>query len=293
MKPKIVPAKSIESELSNALFLRLQQDRAGFQKLGDLLRDLCGIHLPLNEKNLSLLASRLCGFMKAKNLKSYDEYLGFLNSGDEDTIQEFISNMTTNTTHFFRESNHFQLVKEIFVKLAQGKRGNGDEIRVWCAACSTGQEAYSIAITAAECLGPGAIERVKILATDLDTTVLERAYSGTYSTQEIESLPAMYRQKYFETVGDKHRAKQLLKRHLEFGEFNLSAASYPFSGRFDIVFCRNVLIYFDKPMVASVIKNLTQSLAPGGHLFLGHSESGSVRDKTLNSVAVSAYMKAA
>lgn len=283
-------SKAIE-EIGGDLFSDLQRDVPGFQRLTDLLKNLTGIHLPPTEKNLTLLASRLAGMLAAKRLHTYDQYLDYLNNCDDDGVQQFVSSLTTNTTSFFREEKHFQLVREILEKLSPQRRRGSDEIRIWCSACSTGQEAYSLAIVAEEALRLGGVEHVKVLATDIDTTALDHAYHGVYTPHEMEGLQPLYLQKYFVPSNGGFRPTSQLRRHLEFAEFNLSAASYPFDKSFDIVFCRNVLIYFDRPTIDQVLKNLIQSLNPGGHLFLGHSESGLVRTPLMKSIAVSAFVK--
>lgn len=277
------------------LFSRLQSDKTGFQKIANLLQELVGIHLPMNEKNLSLMASRLAKLMSVQGLSSYADYLSFLDRGDEGAISEFISQMTTNTTQFFREEAHIQLFQKILPALASGKK----EVHIWCAACSTGQEPYTLAMAASEALGPIG-SSVKILATDIDQEVLSYAYRGVYSTGETESLPAAYKKKYFSStkvapsLGEAATGYQIdsrIRKTIDFAEFNLSAPEFPFKEQFDFVFCRNVLIYFDRPTTATVVENLSKAVKKGGYLFLGHSESGVVRGKDMSSVATSAYKK--
>jgi chemotaxis protein methyltransferase CheR len=285
------------AQAGGELFQELQTDTNGFIQVSKVLEDLAGIHLPLNEKNLSLMSSRLSALMRSLSLQSYEQYIEHLNNGDDSTIREFISLMTTNTTHFFRENSHFKVLKELLINLVQRNRGANipNDIRIWCAASSTGQEPYSIAMTVAEVFASNPAMQFKILATDIDREALDRAGKGIYTSVECENIPPLYRAKYFDEVhSDGHfRVKAELRRHIEFAEFNLSASTYPFDSCFDVVFCRNVLIYFEKHAAQGVVKRLQKSLTTGGCLFLGHSESGTMHSCTgLTSIAACAYLKA-
>lgn len=288
--PKILFDIGVES--SNELFQRLRADTNGFRRVAEVLLDIAGIHLPLNDKNLCLAASRLSAVIKKRNLGGYDEYLELLNAAGGDAIDEFVSQMTTNTTHFFREKAHFEILSRGLPELARRARARGDNsLRIWCAAASSGQEPYTIAITAAEAAAAGLGCEVRILGTDIDRSMLEKAHRGVYTAAEIESLPSHHRVKYFDTVGKTgtYRVKSVLRNMLEWSEFNLTADSYPFHARFDAVFCRNVLIYFDRKTAQSVVQKLAESLVPQGFLFIGHSESGTVRIPGLVAAGPSFY----
>ena len=159
---------------------------------------------------------------------------------------------------------------------------------------STGQEPYSILMTLLESVPKLDISQVKILATDIDVAVLDRAASGIYHLRDIEKIPPIYRQKYFEriasTAGDESvRFKGSYGRAITFAPFNLITPSYGFAHKFDFVFCRNVLIYFDHDMVLQILENLRKSTSIGGYLFLGHSEAGSMRSPHVDNVATAVY----
>lgn len=284
----------IHTDVANELFQRLRGDVNGFKQISVILRDIAGINLPLNDKNLCLVASRLSTVLKEKGIEDYTSYIEFLNRSGADAIDEFVSQMTTNTTQFFREKTHFDFLARQFPQILQKARQAGrNDIRIWCSASSTGQEPYTIAITVAEAFAAGVFCDVKILATDIDRSVLEKASRGVYSAAEIESLPAGFKHKYFDAMGKSgnFRAKSMLRNLLEFSEFNLTAEKYPFTDHFDVVFCRNVLIYFEPKTAQSVVERLSQSLRPGGYLLLGHSESGSARLQTLQAVGPSVYQR--
>lgn len=273
-------------------------DDNGFEALAGYLRDLAGINLINNPKNQTLMSSRLWKIMEYHQLENYYAYLEFLKNSGPQFIQEFISQMTTNTTNFFREKEHFEFLKSILPELAQHRRKNqipDNNLRIWCAASSTGQEPYTIAITLQEAnlmgLGVGA----KILATDIDRNVLEAAASGSYSEDGIKGLPPLLSQKYCKSTGlrneKKYQINKQLKDMIHFAEFNLKSEFYTFKHPFDVVFCRNVLIYFTQAQSAEIIRKLSMTLRPGGYLMLGHSECGHVKPDFMESIKPSIYKR--
>ncbi len=287
-------AGQIANELRGDLFQELQNDQEGFIKISEILKDLAGINLPLNEKNLSLVASRLSGVIKACGATSYNEYINALNSLGFEAIQEFISQLTTNTTHFFRENVHFSFLSEILPKIAAKKKADRkSSINIWCAASSTGQEAYSLAMTVLEAIPTRPILDIQILGSDIDLSVLGKAEEGVYSENEMQGVSEILKSKYFDYdhKTNQYQVKTFLKEIVKFAEFNLTAESYPFRDHFDIVFCRNVLIYFERDLCHKVVNKLTNSIQPSGYLFLGHSESGAARSERLKSVSNSVYLR--
>lgn len=246
-----------------------------FTKLSATLKRLTGIHLPLNEKNLALMSSRLLK-LRNEGIFSYRDLLSALESRDNRILHLFVSAMTTNTTHFFREAEHFQILARLVRDKVQSlPRGSQRDIRVWCAASSTGEEPYALAMTLRDLQNQCEFSP-KILATDVDFKVLARAKTGIYSDKQVENVPPDFLEKYFtyfQEDGDHwYRVQESLKAMIQFGRFNL-LKNYPFRYKFDVIFCRNVLIYFEKESVRYVIGQMTQVLQPGGHLFLGHSEA--------------------
>ncbi|MBL7543082.1 MAG: protein-glutamate O-methyltransferase CheR [Bdellovibrionaceae bacterium] len=252
---------------------------------------LAGVNLPYNSKNEALVKNRLARILRAYNQNSFEEYWKFLKSAGTPETQEFISALTTNMTSFFREAAHFtwfgKAIKTHFEKLYSA--------RIWCAAASTGQEPYTIAITVCENLPEKHHARVKILASDIDTEVLKKGGLGYYKESEMGGLSRDIIFKYFDrTIRDGdvfYRVKDFLRDMVQFSQFNLVDQKYEFKKPFDFVFCRNVLIYFDEKTVGKVVENLSLALNPGGYLLLGHSESGNIKNALITSMSKAIYQR--
>jgi chemotaxis protein methyltransferase CheR len=290
----------IESDLktTQALLKRLQEDENGFLIVAQFLRDLTGINLILTPKNISLMASRLTRIMHQYNIGSYQEYLQFVKANGASEINNFISAFTTNTTQFFREADHFNHLKMVLPQLLKDKADRGEsELRVWCSAASNGQEPYSILISILEVLPNLSSWNLRFLATDLDRECLSSAASAVYTEEEIESLPNHYRTKYFEMKKNNnrkyYRVLQKYRDLIRFAELNLMTTPYPFIYKFDIIFCRNVLIYFERKTAEQTVNKIFNCLNPGGILYLGHSESGLISESGYTTVAPAAYKNTA
>lgn len=264
-----------------------------YQKLADRMYELAGVDLPFSPKNHALIRNRIVKILRRHKLSSYEEYWDMLETKNPQVINEFISALTTNMTSFFRESNHFDFLKEVLPGLMAKYP---TEIRMWCAAASTGQEPYTIAMTAAEAFTDNQIAKTRILATDIDLQVLKKASIGVYEEREMQGLPPVLRQKYFDKHKSKDnddvwRANDKLHNLIRFAPFNLMSPKYEFQNKFHVIFCRNVLIYFDEETTKRVINNLVDCLAPGGYLILGHSESGNVKHTNLKPLSRAVYQK--
>jgi chemotaxis protein methyltransferase CheR len=286
----------IESDLQAAQYLmkRLQEDEKGFLSVAQFLRDMTGINLILNPKNVSLMASRLTRIMRKYDLSSYDQYLKFVKANGAVELHNFVSAFTTNTTQFFREADHFTHLKAVLPQIIKDKTDRGEsELRVWCAAASHGQEPYTMLICILEALPNLSQWNLRFLATDLDRECLAAAAEGVYTEEEIESLPNSYRSKYFEVKKHNNRKYyRVLEKYrdlIRFAEFNLMTTPYPFIYKFDIVFCRNVLIYFERKTAEQTVSKIFSCLNPGGILYLGHSESGLIVADNCTSVAPAVY----
>ncbi len=280
-------AKSLSADLSTTNGIS-ENDFLFFSKK---IYDLTGIHLPYNPKNISLMQNRLSRLLRSYQLKNYSDLKSFFDKPNPKFTNEFVTSLTTNKTHFFREQPHFDFLN----KLLKSHRDTRQELRVWCAASSTGQEPYSLAISLLENLTPAQISKSKILATDIDLEVLAKAASGLYTENEMDGLPLHLRNKYFTRAIIKgqagYQALPELMGLIDFGRFNLVLGQYKFTKSFDLIFCRNVLIYFDPPTVQNVINQLASTLTSGGHLVVGHSESGTSVTKQLVSVQQAVYQK--
>lgn len=274
---------------------KLQTDTVSFEKLSAFLKKYAGINMITNGKNLTLMACRLAPILKKRSLRNYREYLDILAHPTAEILAEFVSALTTNTTQFFRESVHFDIFKnKLLETVEQKKKQHSYELRLWCAASSTGQEAYSILFTLLTHLPSFSNWNIHFLSSDIDTEVLEKASLGIYQENELENLPEMYRHQYFKRVVSQAKSYQIktdIKKMVRFAQFNLLTDRYPFQHRFDFVFCRNVLIYFDRTTSDSVIEKIARTIRPGGYLFLGHSETGMMKSKFLKSIATGVYQK--
>ncbi|MDP2760169.1 MAG: CheR family methyltransferase [Sideroxyarcus sp.] len=238
-----------------------------FQRIRTLIRDHAGIALA--DSKQELVYSRLARRLRATGLKTFAEYLGLLQKkGNEAEWEAFANSLTTNLTSFFREAHHFTVLADYLRKLDKSR-----PIRLWCSACSTGEEAYSMAITVAETFG-GFKHPVTIIASDLDSHVLASARTGHYKADAVAKLSLQHIERYFTPAEAGHfQVRPELQRMIEFKRINLLDASYPISEKLDAIFCRNVMIYFDRDTQLSVLKKFAPVLKPDGLLFAGHSEN--------------------
>lgn len=241
-----------------------------FERIRRLIYSYAGINL--NPTKHNMVYSRLARRLRATGKSSFSEYLSWLER--EDTSgewQAFVNALTTNLTSFFREPHHFDTLSQY---LRQHRDKN--RIRLWCAACSTGEEAYSIAMIAAEAYN-SFTPPVEIIASDLDTNVLAIAQQGVYSNDRLEKMSKYRISKFFLKGKNKNEGKVRicteLRNLVKFQQFNLLDKEWSLSGPFDAIFCRNILIYFDKVTQLKVLHKITRLLTPDGLLFVGHSES--------------------
>jgi len=244
-----------------------------FQKL---IYDETGISLANGKKDL--LISRLARRFIDLNVSSFSEYYKVVKS-DHNEFMELVDRVSTHMTEFFREQPHFDFFESRFVKemeknsLETGRR----KITAWSVACSSGEEPYSIAMSILETLAIPVNWEIKILASDISNGVLEQAKNGMYTSERMKDIPKYLWSKYFlkgtgENAGN-FKVKDFMRDMMIFRRFNLLDSQWPIRGGFDVIFCRNVLIYFDKEMQADVVQKLCRYLRDGGYLFLGHSET--------------------
>jgi chemotaxis protein methyltransferase CheR len=241
-----------------------------FCALRDLVKRIAGINLA--ESKQELVYGRISRRLRALSLGSFREYRELLDGPDgEQEIVEFCNAITTNLTSFFREGHHFEYLREqlLLPRAASGNR----KLRIWSSACSTGEEPYSIAMTVAEALPDWERWDIKILATDLDSDVLARAKAGVYKGERLSGLAAQRRSRAFQQTGpDEFRVKPELQSMITFKQLNLMH-DLPMRGPMDAIFCRNVIIYFDKETQRELFGRFAPLQRPGDLLFLGHSES--------------------
>jgi chemotaxis protein methyltransferase CheR len=240
-----------------------------FERVRRLIHRQAGIALPSSRG--TMVSNRLGRRVRELGLSSYDEYLTLVESGTDEERQVFTNALTTNLTAFFREAHHFPILAD-YLKRSAGLRN----IDIWCAASSTGEEPYSIAMTAREALGTVA-SKVKIVASDIDTNVLTTASAGVYGDERVEGIDREQLKRFFmkgtgEQAG-KVRVRDVLREMVTFRRINLLDKEWPVRPGFDVVFCRNILIYFDVPTQLVILERFTKLMRPGGLLFTGHSES--------------------
>lgn len=239
-----------------------------FQEFTGMVRSLTGI--VIQEHKRQMIVSRLTRRLRALKMNSFGSYLDHVKSPKGAGEHEaFVNAVTTNLTSFYREDHHFEHFAEQVVK--PYATAGGGRFRVWSSACSSGEEPYSIMISAAIAAGGRLPTDFKLLATDLDTNMLDRSRRGVYAADRIDGLPAAA-SAHYDKVGNEVRMKASLKSHMTFNQLNL-LHEWPVKGPFDVIFCRNVLIYFDGPTKRQVVDRLTALVKPGGFLYLGHSES--------------------
>ena len=246
-----------------------------FQLFQEIIHRETGIHM--SDKKKKLIVARLSKRLRALNLQNFTQYYEYLNdSTDADNeIVNLINRITTNKTNFFRENHHFDfLAHELFPQMiARSDLSGARRLRIWSAGCSSGEEPYTLAMVAAEAFKSQRGWDIKILATDLDTEILQRAIEGVYPTQAVSPIPKEYLARYFMRSTDGYTAGNVLKSMITFRKLNLMDSAFPMKKPFDIIFCRNVIIYFDVPTKESLLSRFYQHLKEGGYMFIGHSES--------------------
>ncbi|WP_338848645.1 CheR family methyltransferase [Massilia sp. W12] len=238
-----------------------------FERVRAMIYKRAGIALA--ESKYEMVYSRLARRLRANGLSSFSQYLDELESGRaQDEWEAFTNALTTNLTSFFREAHHFPILAEHI----RDKR----DINIWCSASSTGEEPYSIAITVCEVFGT-LTPPAQIIATDIDTNVLATASNGIYPIERIDKLsPERARRFFLRGKGEQAglvRVRNELRNMITFKQLNLLSDSWPISGAFDVIFCRNVMIYFDKPTQARILSRFVPLMKPDALLFAGHSEN--------------------
>ena len=239
-----------------------------FQRVQTLIYKRAGISL--HDGKHAMVYSRLSRRLRDTGHRSFSAYLSWLESHDGTEWQEFINALTTNLTSFFRENHHFEILQNLLAAKPASTRWN-----VWCSAASTGEEPYSIVMTALEALGNTA--SFKLSASDIDSKVLATASEGVYKLESLKGLGPERMQRFFMRGKASNsglvRVKPELKAPIDFLSVNLIQDNWPFREPFDIVFCRNVMIYFDAPTQRRVLERIHRNMVPGGMLFVGHSEN--------------------
>jgi chemotaxis protein methyltransferase CheR len=280
--------------LRNGSILTSVSDKI-FRELVDIVYRESGIVL---KDKRELLDARLASLARKKGYRGPEDILERLKVDQSgDALVELLDQVSTNLTYFFREPAHFEFMSRVLLPeiVARKKAKRESRIRFWSAACSSGEEPYSLAITAHQHLGDHHGFDLKILGTDISTKVLRKGVEGRYSKQEVLKAPTQVVQQYFDRHGDRretvYEVKPEIKAMVSFKRLNLLLDSYPFSGRFDLIVCRNVMIYFDTETKKKLLEKFHRYLNDGGYLFTGHAESLTAYEKMFKRIQVAVYRK--
>ncbi len=266
-----------------------------FTRLSELIYSEAGICLGTEKK--TMLEARIKRRLKSLDLTSYSEYCDYLFGGQgfKEEIVHLIDVVTTNKTDFFREPGHFDFLVAKALPDFVARYGNGRRFLFWSAGCSTGEEPYTLAIVLSEYALAHPGFRFSILATDISTTVLAKAELGVYSSEAAAPVPSLLRQKYFLRSRDRdsNRVRVIpeLRQLVAFRRLNFMDSDYGLAEKADAVFCRNVIIYFDRPTQESILRKLSHQLLPDGYMFVGHAETLHEMDLPLTPVAPALYRK--
>jgi len=268
-----------------------------FNRFSMFIQDELGIKMGSNKK--IMLQARLMKRLRALELSSYEEYYDYLfsSSGQQQELSFFVHQVTTNKTDFFREPAHYRYLMEVALpNLTSGKRYSArTPMRIWSAACSTGEEPYTLAMVLSEYAELHEAITFYILATDISPQVLETASQGIYEESHIEQIPLHMQTKYLLRSKDKNkklvRIAPELRSQVLFQWMNLKNQPFSFEKNMEIIFCRNVIIYFSRSTQEKVLRQLCNQLLPGGYIFMGHSETLAGLDLPINQVAPTIYRK--
>jgi len=264
-----------------------------FEKISHFVYGLCGIHL--HERKKELVKARLRKRLREEKFKSFSQYYRYVTTEQgADELICMIDSLSTNLTGFFREADHFHLLREIIPEVVKmSRRSCIPKLRIWSAGCSTGEEPYTIAMTLRELFNNGQVD-IKIVASDISARVLNTAVKGIYPEDKVNGISPDLIRKYFQVgQGDwrgHYRVKKEIHEIIDFMRFNLMHELIE-NDPFDIIFCRNVMIYFDKPTQGKMVRKFYGYLKEGGYLFIGRSESLTGLNHQFKYIEPSVYQK--
>jgi chemotaxis protein methyltransferase CheR len=265
--------------------------RKEFNQLTAFIKSNYGIFLKAEKE--ALVIGRLQNVLVQNGFHSFSEYYDYLMADKTGiAVSTLLDKITTNHTYFMREAEHFNYFKNTVLPFLE-KNVSDRDLRIWCAGCSSGEEPYTLAMILDEYLGSSRLFwDKKILATDISNKVLEEAKKGVYDNKEIETIPAQWKLAYIKKLDeDSSVICDKLKEEVLFQKFNLMETVFPFRRRFHVIFCRNVMIYFDENTRRKLVNKFSDLLEPGGYLFIGHSEALNREETSLKYVIPAVYRK--
>lgn len=275
------------------IFQQFRLTDKDFENFSSLIFAKTGIHLKPEKKEL--LNARLGKRLRACNLKSFKEYYErVVNDPSGNELVHLINSVSTNFTSFFRENSHFEYLSSVVLPQLAGGRHSSAPCKIWSAACSSGEEAYTLAMVVAMFMAKHPAFRASILATDISTKVLDIAEKGIYAIEKVEKVPLEFLKSYFQKGVGKCigyvKVKEELRRMVTFRRINLME-SFPWKEEIDVIFCRNVMIYFTRETQTQLAEKFYHCLSPGGYLFIGHSESLTGVSHRFQQPATTVYQK--
>lgn len=262
-----------------------------FKQLSEYIQKNYGIYL--KDEKQTLLTGRLSNVLVEKNFNTFAEYFNYIVADKTgEAVVTLIDKITTNHTFFMREGDHFKFFKEKVLPHLE-RTSTDKDLRIWSAGCSSGEEPYTLAMIMDEYFG---VDKkwwdTKVLATDISSKVLDIAVKGIYNNDSIAMIPSYWKLKYFEKQGsDKSVLIQRIRNEVIYRKFNLMDKSFPFRKKFQAIFCRNVMIYFDNKTKIELIQKFYDELEPGGYLFIGHSESLNRNETAFKCIQPAVYRK--
>lgn len=293
-KPSLWPQLNLTRSLWFTVMISVDLKDIEYERISRLVYEHCGINL--HEGKKELVKARLGKRLREGNFKSFGEYYRYVTTDDGTAeLISMIDSLSTNLTCFFREESHFHKLHNIIKLMVKTSNQEklSEKLRIWSAGCSTGEEAYSLAMTVCESLN-GLSGDVKIMATDISTRVLQTARKGIFGKERLNNVPPPILKKYFQRGFGTYEGQFLIKKNIadmvQFSIFNLMNTPPP-DYRFDIIFCRNVMIYFDKATQEALVKRFHKCLNRAGYLFVGHSESLTGLSHELKYIEPSVYRK--
>ncbi len=256
-----------------------------FERVRKIIHSYCGIFI--NEGKEALVQSRLSKRMRKLDIHSFGEYLDLIeHQKPQGEFLSFVDVLTTNKTSFYRENKHFEFIKEVLYPKMRGR-----SVKWWSAGCSSGEEPITLAMNLLEAQNKYGWRSVKILATDISRDVLQVAKSGVYTPHKIADIPPQFLDKYFTAQNDDtYLVNASVRNMITYGRLNLNDR-WPLKGHFQMIMCRNVMIYFNRKTQEQIIRNFRELLEPGGFVFLGHSESMNAAALGFHNVAPAVYQK--